>query len=413
MTTSKLGTALTAYREALDALEQSPQELDPAVVLAALTARDAVARALTDKQSDAPADLLAVVELDDRLRKLAGAVVKAVKLADWRASLRPPPEAWWWSLESAAPPDPADRFGWLWSALAVLCLTASLSLMAEISRRFLSGGPDVWGAFATLSQAALTLLAAGGALTKAGREAVERILSSLNIPGHFRQVGKLIMALVLLVALFGLWFSLPSIARFYNNRGYRHHQAGRLTSALYDLRRAISLNPDYTEAHYNLGLLYEDLLETESAQAEYQVAAGRGLEAAYNNLARLYILRDKPSEAISRLLSGLSKAQDTAVRYTMLKNLGWARLEQERYDEAIAWLHKAVDLAPESAAAHCLLAQALEGRDDAEGAASEWETCLKLARSGESAEEDGWIGQARQFFATPTPVLTPTVTPGG
>jgi len=413
MTTSKLGTALTAYREALDALEQSPHRLDPGTVLAALTVRDGVAHALADKQSDDPADLLAVVELDSRLRKLAGAVVKAVKLADWRTSLQPPPEAWWWSLESAAPPDPADRFGWLWSALAVLCLTASLSLMAEISRRFLSGGPDVWGAFATLSQAALTLLTAGGTLTKAGREAVERILSSLRVPGRFRQEWKLIMAVALLVALLGLWFSLPSIARTYNNWGYQHREAGQLTSALYDLQRAISLNPDYTEAHYNLALVYEDLLDTESARAEYQIAVRGGLDAAHNNLARLYILQDKPSEAVSLLLSGLNRAQDTDVRYTMFKNLGWARLEQKRYDEAVVALREAVKLEPESAAAYCLLAQALEGQKDAEGAALEWETCLKYASSRESAEEDGWIGQARQFFVTPTPVLTPTIAPGG
>jgi Flp pilus assembly protein TadD len=219
--------------------------------------------------------------------------------------------------------------------------------------------------------------------------------------------------MALLVALLGLRLSLPSIARTYNNQGYQHREAGQLTSALYDLRRAISLNPDYPEAHYNLGLLYEDLLDTNSAQAEYQVAAQGGLDAAYNNLARIYILQGKPSEAVSLLLSGLDRAQDTTVRYTMLKNLGWARLEQERCDEAIVALREAVNLIPEPAAAHCLLAQALESQNDVEGAASEWETCLKYANSRESAEEDGWIGQARQFFGTPIPEFTPTSTPGG
>jgi Flp pilus assembly protein TadD len=128
-----------------------------------------------------------------------------------------------------------------------------------------------------------------------------------------------------------------------------------------------------------------------------------GLDAAYNNLARLYILQGDPSEAVSLLLSGLEKAQDTSVRYTMLKNLGWARLEQKRYDEAIATLREAINLAPEAAAGHCLLAQALEGQGDAGGTASEWETCLRLASSRKSAEEDRWIGQARQFLVTPAP----------
>jgi len=402
MVSSNLDEPLVAYRTALDTLEQS-QRLAPAAVLTTLIARDAVARVLKENPSDSPAILSAVIELDDQLRKLAGPIASAINLANWRASLRPPSKAWWWSLDSDAPPDPADRFDWLWSALAVLCLAASLSLMAEISKRFLSGGPDVWGAFATLFQATLTLLAAGGALTKAGREAVERILSNLKVPGHSRQEWKLVMVIALLVAMFGLWFGLPSIARIYNDRGYKHREAGRLTSALYDLKRAISLNPDYPHAHYNLGLVYEDLLDTKSAQVEYQVAMLGGLDAAYNNLARLYILQGDPSEAVSLLLSGLRKAQSTSVRYAMLKNLGWARLTQKRYDEAIATLHEAVSLTPESAAARCLLAQALEGQGDTEGAALEWKACLKYASSRESAEEDAWIGQARQFFVTPTP----------
>jgi tetratricopeptide (TPR) repeat protein len=402
MTASGLDESLAAYRAALDALKQS-QEIAPAAVLTTLTARDAVARIMAEVRSDPSADLLAIVELDGQLRKLAGPAVEGVNLSDWRASLRPPPDAWWWSLDSITPPDPADRFDWLWSALSVLCLTASLSLATEISKRFLSGGPDVWGAFATLSQAALTLLAAGGALTKAGHEAVERILSSLKVPGGFRQERKLIIALALLAVMFALWFNLPSIARIYNDRGYRHFEAGRLTSALHDLKRAVSLSPDYVSAHYNLGLVYEDLLDVKSAQAEYQVAVQGGLDTAYNNLARLYILQGDFSEAVSLLLSGLEEAQDTSVRYSMLKNLGWARLEQKRYDEAAATLREATNLAPEAAAGHCLLAQALEDQGDTEGAASEWETCLKLASSRESAEEDRWIGQARQFFVTPTP----------
>ena len=402
MTVSTLDESLAAYRASLDALKQS-QGLDPAAVLTALTARDAVARFMVKGRPDSPADLLTIVELDDQLRKLAGSVARAVNLADCRASLRPSPNAWWWSLDSIAPSDPANRFDWLWSALTVVFLTASLSLATEISKRFLSGGPDAWGMFATLSQVVLTLLAAGGALTKAGNEATERILSSLNVPDKFRQQRKLVMALALLAAIAGLWFSLPSIARFYNDRGYEQREGGRLTSALHDLKRAVSLSPDYAPAHYNLGLVYEDLLDTKSAQAEYQVAVQGGLDAAYNNLARLYILQGDPSEAVSLLLSGLEKAQDTSVRYTMLKNLGWARLEQKRYDEAVATLGEATSLAPKAAAGHCLLAQALEGQGDAEGTASEWETCLRLASSRESAEEDRWIGQARQFFVTPAP----------
>jgi len=90
------------------------------------------------------------------------------------------------------------------------------------------------------------------------------------------------MALGVLALVLGLRFSLPSIARLYNDWGYGYRQAGRLTSAVDNLKRAISLNPDYYLAHYNLGLVYEDLLDVKSAQAEYQIAVLGGLDGAYN-----------------------------------------------------------------------------------------------------------------------------------
>jgi Flp pilus assembly protein TadD len=411
MGTSNFDEYLSAYRAALAALKGT-KELDRAAVLTALTARDAVARALAKSRFTPPMGRLEIVKLDGELKKLAGSIAsrRDIRLADWRASLRPPSKSWWWSLESLAPPDPADRFDWLWSALTAFCVIVSLSLMAEILKRFLSGG-NFGGAFATLSPVILALLTGSGVLTKAGfkvgerfvAKLAERLPSILKVPRRFRQEWMLIMALVLLASTVMLWFSLPSIARLYNNSGYQHHQAGRLTSALNHLKRAVSLSPDSVYAHYNLGLVYEDLLDVKSAQAEYQIAMLGGLDMAYNNLARLYILQGKPTEAVSLLLSGQEKAQDASVRYAMLKNLGWARLVQERYDEAEVALREAVSLEPASAAAHCLLAQVFEGREDTERAAGEWENCLKYASSRASAEEDEWIGRARQFLVTPTP----------
>lgn len=398
---SDIEPSLQIYRESLVVLQKS-RKPTAEQVLAVLTARDVLARALAKDRSGSLESQLEIVQLDRELDKQAGSIASAVKLAHWRDSLRPPSKAWWWSLDGHVPIDPADRFDWLWNALTILCFTASLSLVTVISNRFLSGGPDVWGAFATLFQVILTLSAAGGALTKAGQKAVQHIFSSIKVPARFHQEWKLIMSAILLILLVFLWFSLAKIARLYNNVGYGRYEMGELTSALHLLKRAVSLSPDYAEAHYNLGLVYEDLLEIKNAQTEYQIAMLSGLDAAYNNLARLYLAQDKPSEAIHLLLSGLEKAQDESVRYTMLKNLGWARVKQARYDDAVAVLREAIDLASDRAAAHCLLAQALAGQENEQAAACEWEACLKYGSNRTSIEEDGWIGQARQVLTTQT-----------
>jgi TolA-binding protein len=62
----------------------------------------------------------------------------------------------------------------------------------------------------------------------------------------------------------------------YNNSGFQDYLNGRLDSAEKKYKRAIELYPDYTEAHYNLGLLYEDLQNLERARTEYGLAVQSG-----------------------------------------------------------------------------------------------------------------------------------------
>ena len=395
MSLSRLDHVLEGYEAKLAGIEELSPNLSEAQIIDVLVVRDEVRFALTDKTKDPTASLLALTKLDKRLKKQAGIITAAIELANWRASLNPPKEAWWWSLETIAPPHIAKRFDWVWSALAILCFTISFSLIADISTRFLSGGPDTLGTFAVFSQAVLTLLAAGGTLTKAGQMTIEHILASLKIPSHFRQEMKLGFAFVLLLVLIGLHRSLPAIAVNYNNAGLEHQHTGELTSAKFNYERALKLNPDYVNAHYNLGLLYEDLGDFENARTEYLVAVGGGLDAAYNNLARLYILDGNYTAAIPLLLSGLELAKDEYVRYDMLKNLGWARLEQSRFAEAETRLRTAITLKDDKAPGHCLLAQALEGQGNLDGALSEWDSCLKYA-NGYNPDEDVWINLARK-----------------
>ena len=235
-------------------------------------------------------------------------------------------------MEEQASRHRLDRFDWLWGTLIVVFWTISLSLGVVVSRRFLSGGSDFFSALAVISQAIISLLAAGGALTKGGREALNRGLK--KFPSFVREEIRLAVAVALMLVIGFMWRSLPTIAVRYNNAGRLAHDEGDLSRAQYDYQRAVSLNPDYPEAHYNLGLLHEDLFDLKAAQREYKIAVLAGLDAAYNNLARLFILDGKYSQAVALLLEGLKLVVDDEVAYDMNKNLGWARLEQARYAEA-------------------------------------------------------------------------------
>jgi tetratricopeptide (TPR) repeat protein len=183
-----------------------------------------------------------------------------------------------------------------------------------------------------------------------------------------------------------------------NDRGLEHYLADRLPQAVSDFTKALEFDPNFAETHYNLGSLYEDLRDFDKARAEYRVAILGGLAAAYNNLARLYILDKDYAAAVDLLLKGLKVAEHEAEKYALRKNLGWARLGQGRYAEAKAELLLAIELNREQAPAYGLLAQALEGLGEKIELLVAWENCLRYA-SSYRPDEDAWIDLARQRLA--------------
>ncbi len=368
----------------------------PEQVLECLISRDRIAQ-MWSKERPADVEAARLIEQGDRyLKALAEPIGATPELKDWRASLNPPAEAWWWHF--AAPLGLAERFDWLWTALALLFLAISLSLIADISPRFLSGGPDARGALAVIAQSLLILLTTSSVLTSTGREALRRVFSTAPFLRPLWEEAGALAAMLLLILLFLFYQSLPRMALNYNDRGFESYQAGQLTSAQRHYERAIKLEPDLLQAHYNLGLLYEDLGDLDKAKTEYQIALKGGLDLAYNNLARLYILEEKYAKAIPLLLEGLERATDDVVRHDLYKNLGWARLGQARYEEAVAALQQAIELEPEAAPAQCLLAQVLEALDgQAEAVDQAWETCIRYGDSSRP-DEDGWLGLAGQHF---------------
>ena len=396
MNNLQLGKAIENYRYFLNILEDIAPSPSTKHVVDVLVSRDIVQTYVLQKDefsTDYIAEnLIIIFELDCRLKKQAELINSTINLTDWQASVASSSEAWWWHLKAPN----RNRFDWLWGGLTVLCLTAALSFVTDISSRFLSGGPDVLGAFAVIIQSALTLLVAGGALTKAGGDAVRSILKNLKIPENLWHEARLGFAILLLLSLIGFRAALPNVAVHYNNRGFLSHKSGQLTSARFDYERSLKLSPDYAEAHYNLGILYEDLHDFERAGTEYQIAVQGSLDAAYNNLARIYILDANYSVAISLLLEGLDLAGDDVI-YDMLKNLGWARLGQKRYAEAKVHLQNAIELEDNRAPAYCLLAQVLDAQGDNEPAQIAWHKCLSFA-SERYPDEDVWIGMARQHL---------------
>ena len=440
---SLLERAVERYEKALTALETAAEDLSIEHILDVLIARDTVQVAMSDKTQHHSSRLIkAVKELDLRLKQQAKYINRVARVGEWQAIFNPPEKEWWWLLDPITPKPWRDRFDWLWRFFSLVFLTASFSLLIDISQKFLSAGADTAGVFAIIIPSVLTLLAGGGALTKPGQEGIEYILTSLKLEKAWWDEIICVASGLLFVLLLIFHVSLPSIGdSYYINVADKAYKAGQLTIAEENYNRTLKLNPDNKEAHYKLGKIYEELQDFERAIENYKIAwkhkhpnalddiaslylnqknyaqADSWLRKAVDSLksnkknytisnkqylmlqtlSRAYIEQKKYSEAIYWLTLGLNAAENGGKnkkeqQYNMLKFLGWVRLKQER-SEAKDFLDQAIKLNRGKAPAHCLLAQVLDQQKDNKGALH-WEQCLGLA-SLKDPDEDTWIGLAR------------------
>ena len=404
MTIPEFNSALNHYESTLTTLENNGRKPTPEVVIEVLIARDEVQKKLQNISKPPARKLKLLVQLDLRLKKQAGKIAEVLHQEDYRTSFNTPDHSWWWHLDSF---HPLNKFDWLWSSLTVVAIIVSVSLAVEISSRFLIENAGFLSAFAVIFQSALTIITAGGVLTKKGRTGINRFLIRIGIKSYWFQEVKLGLSAMLLIFLLSFRTSLPWISQHFNEQGLEHNISGQIGKAKSNYELAISLDSDNMEAHFNLGHLYQDLQEIKKAKIQYSTAAQGGLDIAYNNLGRLYILERKYSQASSLLRQGLnSNPEEAQIEYALLKNLGWSLWKQKRYGDAESLLREAISFDQEVAAAsinsvprgaaHCLLAQVLEAQDSSKKEVlQEWEKCLQYS-DPRYPEEDTWINIARQ-----------------
>ena len=215
------------------------------------------------------------------------------------------------------------------------------------------------------------------------------------------------ISLLFSIGFVGLRLSLPPVSQFFNYLGQksRHDRFWDKAESWY--QSAIRIHRDNAKAYYNLGSLYESRPVPDNAKASqyYKRAAEKAFPPAHNNLGRLEIIAKNYAEAVHLLLAGLELAREDGVKYSLNKNMGWARLEQGRLEQAEARLRMAIALDSQKGAAYCLLAQVLEEREDNSGALKHWENCIAYASSRQSPEEDRWIDMGQKRLAQQEQIL--------
>jgi protein O-GlcNAc transferase len=195
--------------------------------------------------------------------------------------------------------------------------------------------------------------------------------------------------------LIGRSVGIKPTAVAYCNLGDAFLGLGRPEDAVASYRQAITLQPDYAEAHFSLGIAFQNRGRMSDAAACYReaIAIRPDYAGAHNNLGHILQIQNRPDEAIRHCLDALALDPDFVEAYCNMgnafqaqgkleeavechrrtivlrpgyaeghSNLGNVLRSQGRLDEAIAHLRAAVALKPDFAEAYCNMGNALQAQ---------------------------------------------------
>jgi Tfp pilus assembly protein PilF len=134
----------------------------------------------------------------------------------------------------------------------------------------------------------------------------------------------------------------------WNAMGLAHSMRGRLDESAKAYEKCLAVNPEFTEAHNNLGTVYQEMNQPDKAEAEFRKAlsdlAYQNRELPYFNLARLCFLQNRNDEA----LDNVQKAIQIKPRLAMAYNLrGQIYEKANSLEDAVSSYEAAVKIVPE------------------------------------------------------------------
>ena len=334
-----------------------------------LKSRDDVEELLNKGHSYSSAILATIINLDNELKKQARRIAHDIDLNQCRVSLNPPIKNWWWFID--------ENVNQVWRTLTIICTYLTIAGMSFIAPRIFKGGTDFLGSIYSII---LIFLASPGvkSLFHYFPKTLDQFFVRIGIPSiNLNKVTLGLSTSSLLIVVITILMS-PKISEFYQNRGLKYYKSNYLGAALDSYNRSLAWESDNTTAHFYIGLINEDLQNTESAISAYQTAEKscksdniNVCARTRNNLSRLYIKNKNYDSAIS-LLNRQEiywTSDDVLVNFSLKKNKGWALYIQTYLLEAESILLEAIDIAKNStdiisksdaAAAYCLYAQVLD-----------------------------------------------------
>ncbi|TAF55354.1 MAG: hypothetical protein EAZ61_04485, partial [Oscillatoriales cyanobacterium] len=233
-----LSELLDRYENGIATLETS--ELPPLrVAYSTLMTRDRIHRLAGGNPFTELDDIERLHNLDCRLKTCTDTLTDYSFLAKCRQTYSARPSAWWWNLQAInSPLMRSSRFGWAWGLGTLVCLLGSATFIVQTAKAFSTQGFDAVGTLGTLAQGTGLALVAGGTATERGRQQFDRILMSVNVPGHRTAEASFALSVGLLVVSYGVNANLDRLGDYYLAQAQRQVEASKLSQAIKSYERA-------------------------------------------------------------------------------------------------------------------------------------------------------------------------------
>jgi len=168
-----------------------------------------------------------------------------------------------------------------------------------------------------------------------------------------------------------------TVGCFLSTLGGVYSQQGKLDEAIAKYKTAISINPNYPDAHYNLGNACKEQGKLDEAVVEYKIALiiNPNCAKAYGNLGLAYQEQGKLDEAIAEYKTVIGiNPKEAKAHY----NLGLVYQKQGKLNEAIAKYKAAISITPDDEIAHYNLGNAYREQDKFDKAIDEYKTAINI-----------------------------------
>ena len=169
----------------------------------------------------------------------------------------------------------------------------------------------------------------------------------------------------------------PNEALLYNISGAFYQAIGKLNESVSNFKKAVNINLNYAEAHYNLGVTLQQLGQFEASMKSYEqaIAIKYDYPNAHNNLGAIHQELGNLDAAVKSYEQAIAIKPDYADAYN---NLGNVQRDIGQMDAGVNSLKKAIAIKPDFAQAQNNLGVSFQERNKIDDAIKQYEKAIAL-----------------------------------